>query len=97
MVSGELLVEDYSVTCNQGEHVGYTVLAGIFLGVYVVGIPLVMFVLMWWNRKALHNETHPKHRWVNTAFGGLFLQCKFCGRLVSISLFPFFFPCMNVF
>ena len=75
-VDGELLVEDYSVTCNQGEHVGYTVLAGVFLGVYVVGIPLTMFVLMWWNRKALHNENHPKHRWVNTALGGLFLQCK---------------------
>jgi hypothetical protein len=75
-VEGELLVEDYSVTCNQGEHVGYTVLASVFLGVYVVGIPLVMFVLMWWNRKALHNENHPKHRWVNTALGGLFLQCE---------------------
>ena len=68
--------EDFSVVCSQGEHVGYTVLAGVFLGVYVVGIPLVMFVLMWWNRKALHNENHPKHRWVNTALGGLFLQCK---------------------
>ena len=75
-VEGELLVKDYSVTCNQGEHVGYTVLAGAFLGLYVVGIPLTMFLLMWWNRKVLHNEKHSKHRWVNTALGGLYLQCK---------------------
>ena len=75
-VEGQLLVEDYSVTCNQGEHVGYTALAGVFLGVYVVGIPLVMFLLLWWNRQHLHNINSPKHRWMNTALGGLFLQCK---------------------
>jgi len=75
-IEGELLVEDYSITCNQGKHVGYTALAGVFLGVYVVGIPLVMFLLLWWNRQHLHNVNSPKHRWMNTALGGLFLQCK---------------------
>jgi hypothetical protein len=75
-VEGQLLVEDYSVVCNQGEHLGYMILAGIFLGVYVIGIPLVMFLLMWWNRKHLHDVNSPKHHWVNTALGGLFLQCK---------------------
>jgi len=75
-IEGQLLVEDYSVVCNRGEHVGYMDLAGVFLGAYVVGIPLVMFVLLWWNHKALHNDKHSKHHWVNTALGGLFLQCK---------------------
>jgi len=74
-IEGQLLVEDYSVVCNQGEHVGYTVLAGVFLGVYVVGIPLAIFLMLWRNRNHLHDTNSPKHHWVRTALGGLFLQC----------------------
>jgi hypothetical protein len=75
-IEGELLVEDYNIVCHRGEHVGYTVLAGVFLCVYVIGIPLVMFVLLWWNRKHLHDVGSAKHHGVNAALGTLFLQCK---------------------
>jgi hypothetical protein len=72
-----LLVQDFSVTCHEGEHVGYTLLAVTFLFVYVLGIPLIMFMLLWRNRIHLFDEDSPKHRWVKTALGGLFVQCEF--------------------
>jgi len=75
-IEGELLVEDYNIVCGHGEHVGYSVLAGVFLCVYVIGIPLVMFLLLGWNRKHLHDIDSAKHHWVNAALGTLFLQCK---------------------
>ena len=85
-IDGALLVEDYSVVCHQGEHVGYSVLAGVFLCVYVIGIPLVMFLLLWWNRNHLHDVGSAKHSWVNAALGTLFLQCKW-NELVLYYLF----------
>jgi ACR3 family arsenite efflux pump ArsB len=54
-LEGEFLVQDYSITCNEGEHVTYILVAGSFLLVYIVGIPFTMFVLMWRNRKSLHD------------------------------------------
>ena len=41
---------------------------------YIVGIPLLMFVILYKNRKALHNKNHPKHKEVMFEFGGLYSQ-----------------------
>ena len=78
-IAGELLVQDFNVVCYQGEHVTYTFLAVTFLFVYILGIPLTMFMLLWRNRKHLHNEKSPKNHWIKTAFGGLYMQCKYGG------------------
>ena len=75
-VEGQLLVQDYAVTCHQGKHVTYTVVASISICVFVIGIPLFMFLLLFTNRKHLHDATSSKHHWVNTALGGLYLQCE---------------------
>jgi hypothetical protein len=76
-IEQSLLVQDFSISCHEGEHVTYTFLAVTFLFVYVLGIPLIMFALLWRNRKHLFDEESPKHHWVKTALGGLFVQCKF--------------------
>jgi hypothetical protein len=69
-----LLVQDFNVTCYQGDHNLYITLASAFLGLYILGIPLTMFMLLWRNRKHLHDEESPKHHWVKTALGGLYVQ-----------------------
>jgi len=69
-----LLVADYSVQCHQDEHATFTVVAIVFLIVYIVGIPFVMFLLLWWHRKHLHDVTSTKHVMVKNALGGLYLQ-----------------------
>jgi hypothetical protein len=83
-IEGQLLVQDYSITCNEGEHVYYGVLAGIGLCVYVIGIPLVMFLLLWWNHRHLHDTKSHRHGWVNTVLGSVFLQCKFLMMLCLV-------------
>jgi hypothetical protein len=84
-LEGEFLVQDYSITCNVGEHVTYILVAGSFLLVYIVGIPFTMFVLMWRNRKSLHDEKNPRHHAVKNVLGGLYIQCKyfFCADVVN--------------
>ena len=75
-MEGQYLVQDFTIQCNQGEHVRFVVLAGGFLLLYIVGIPLTMFVLMFRNRKILHDTSSPKHHAINNALGGLYDQCK---------------------
>ena len=74
-IEGKLLVQDYAVQCHQGEHVDYTYLSAAFLFLYIVGIPLTMFVLMWNNREHLHDEASSRHTLVKKALGGLYMQC----------------------
>ena len=66
------LKADYSVKCAVGEHVAMTVVGIVFMLLYIVGIPAFMFVQLFKNRKALHDEAHPKHREVLFEYGGLY-------------------------
>jgi len=90
-----LLVRDYSVHCYEEEHLFFTAVAGIFLGLYIAGIPLTMFLLMWKNKKHLHDTKSSKHRMVKNALGGLYLQCK-CVFFVQNNVNThFLFPCLR--
>jgi hypothetical protein len=73
-IEGLLLVEDYQQTCQTGEHVTYTLLAIIFLCLYVIGIPVTMFFLLWRNKKHLHDNASPKHHLIKNALGGMYMQ-----------------------
>merc|ERR1711865_623984 len=73
-ITGYLLVEDYDQKCYEGEHMTYMVIGVIFLCLYVVGIPLAMFVLLWRNKKHLHDESSPKHHLIKNALGGMYTQ-----------------------
>ena len=79
-MEGRYLVQDFNIQCNQGEHMSFSILAVGFLLLYIVGIPLTMFVLMFRNRKILHDEStcSPKHRAIKNALRGLYAQCKYC-------------------
>ena len=73
-IDGQLLMEDYAQLCYIGEHVTYQLLAIIFLCLYVIGIPVSMFFLLWLNKKHLHDESSPKHHLIKNALGGMYTQ-----------------------
>lgn len=46
--------------------------ATVFMFVYVVGIPLFMFLVLFTNRRVLHNPTHPKFDKLSKRFGSFY-------------------------
>ena len=68
------LVEDYSVICYQGDHIGYSVVGIVFLIVFVIGIPFTIFIVMKKNHKHLHDEKSEHHHMIHAALGGLYVQ-----------------------
>ena len=81
-VEGSVLEADPSMICYQSEHATYITLALIFIGVYVVGIPLGMLMTLWRNKKYLYveegQERTEKHTDVEFEYGGMYMQCKCC-------------------
>ena len=45
-----------------------------FSFLFLLGIPLGMFLLMRKNRAALYDTTHPKHEDIQFALGGMYMQ-----------------------
>ena len=100
-IDGPLLVEDYHQRCYTGEHATWMTLGIIFLCVYVLGIPLVMGLLLRWNRAHLHDTSSDKHALVSGSLGGMYDQYEpmywwfeiflllnktiMCGGLVMVS------------
>jgi hypothetical protein len=77
-IEGQLLAADVSVVCHVTKHVSYLILAGAFLGLYIIGIPVIMFLMLWRNRKHLYmpeeEEPTEEHLVVKAKLGGLYLQ-----------------------
>jgi len=80
-IEGQVLVADFSIKCYDTTHVLYSAIAGAFLGVYIIGIPFFMFLVLWRNRKHLHMKEEDKnsnrtkqHLAVKARYGGLYLQ-----------------------
>merc|ERR1712167_422639 len=51
-----------------------TIVGIAFTLLYIVGIPLLMFVMLFKNRRALHDASHPRHKEVAFEYGGLYAQ-----------------------
>merc|ERR1712166_36672 len=72
------LETDPSMICFQEEHTMYLILSGVFIGLYIVGIPLMIFFVLWRNKKHLYvkegEEPTEKHNEVEFEFGGLYTQ-----------------------
>ena len=73
-IEGALLQQDFAIQCYVGKHATYLSLAIGFLCLYVAGVPIVIFLLLWRNRKHLHNLESPKHLEVKFELGGLYQQ-----------------------
>ena len=82
---GLVLASDFAVRCFRGEHTYFATAGFIFLALYVIGIPLAMFLLLFKNRKHLHDDTNlEKHTSVQAYLGGLYQQCKLLRGILFI-------------
>ena len=73
------LTADYSLMCYEGRwwNYGGVAIAGMLL--YVVGIPIVQFIILWKNRAHLYEDTsldEKAHRQVKKQYGSLYLHFK---------------------
>ena len=69
-----LLEIDFTTVCWSEEHMSYVVV-GIAAGlVYVLGIPVLIFLVLWSNRASLWDLNHPNHHNTYFRLGGLYQQ-----------------------
>merc|ERR1711865_1307199 len=78
-IDGHVLAADFAIKCYEEKHSIYLIVAVGFLLVYILGIPLAMFVVLWRNRNNLHFENESeeltkKHLAMKARLGGLYLQ-----------------------
>ena len=72
--SEALLSKNLLVHCHVGRHALFEALAALFLILYVIGVPCIIFLLLWFNRKDLNDEDSPRHESVKFKFGALYQQ-----------------------
>ena len=78
-IDGHVLAADFAIKCYEEKHSIYLIVAVAFLLVYILGIPLAMFIVLWRNRDHLHfehesEELTKKHLATKARLGGLYLQ-----------------------
>merc|ERR1711865_967222 len=78
-IDGHVLAADFAIKCYEEKHSIYLIVAVAFLLVYILGIPLAMFIVLWRNRDHLHfehesEELTEKHLAMKARLGGLYLQ-----------------------
>ena len=71
-----VMTSDYNVFCYQGKHNERLGLAIACMLIYVAGIPIGVFFVLWRNRKHLWDVRSEKHEAVKFELGGLYEQCK---------------------
>ena len=79
-VAYQVLEVDPSMICYGDDHFVYLILSFIFVCIYVLGIPLTMFVVLWRNKKHLYveegKEATERQKEVEFELGGMYTQCK---------------------
>ena len=73
-VTEPVFVRNLLVTCHTGRHALFEGLAALFMLLYVAGVPLAVFLALWWNRKHLNDESSLRHKAVKYEFGALYRQ-----------------------
>jgi hypothetical protein len=73
---GSVLNADYGVGCYTvgGNHEAMVGVAALFMVLYVVGVPLGVYLLLHFNRKHLHDQASRKYQQVSREFGTLYEQ-----------------------
>merc|ERR1712166_1676184 len=77
-VAYDVLEADPSMVCYGDDHRVYLMLSIVFICIYVIGIPMIMFVVLWKNRKHLYveegKEATEKQKEVEFEFGSMYTQ-----------------------
>ena len=66
------LVADLSIRCYQGMHAVFLLVAVVCVFVFVIGIPLLVFLLLHCNRSALYDPSHKDHTSMVRQYGSMF-------------------------
>ena len=56
------LVADYRIQCFDAQWYFHAVFAGIAISVFIIGIPLVIYIVLWRNRSYLYEQSCPAHK-----------------------------------
>ena len=80
--SGRVLAVDYSVEAFGDAHYPFIILCFSCMVIFVIGIPLIILLALWSNRKYLYSagtteEDRQRHHDAVDEFGTLYLQCEF--------------------
>jgi hypothetical protein len=62
-----VLDADFSVTCHEGQHAMMTVIAAAAAALYLAGIPMFLFFMLWKNRRKLYEDP-----FIYASYGDLF-------------------------
>ena len=73
-VEGEWLEADFAVLCWEGTHKTYLTVAIVFLILFILGVPFVVFVVLFTHRKSLWDANHKEHKDTLYELGGLYDQ-----------------------
>merc|ERR1719272_249609 len=77
-VAYQVLEADPSMVCWEDGHALYVTLSFVFICIYVIGIPLIMFVVLWRNKKHLYveegKEATERQKEVEFEFGSMYTQ-----------------------
>ena len=93
------LASDFNVKCwnADSEHMRSLTVGVLCLFVYVIGVPVGVLLLLYSNKRHLHDTTSKKHESVMYFLGGLYNQvsAKICGEifLLIYSLFSVLYGC----
>jgi hypothetical protein len=69
-----VLNADFGVYCSSDEYQRSKINAWIFMVLYVIGVPVGVWLLLWLHKKHLYDPSQPKHHKVRREFGTLFEQ-----------------------
>ena len=79
-VAYDVLEADPSMVCFGDDHKVYLMLSFVFIFIYVIGVPLIMFVVLWKNKKHLYvlegTEATERQKEVEFELGSMYTQCK---------------------
>jgi hypothetical protein len=75
-VEGQFLEADMTVQCYGEQHNLFSQISFAFLALYIFGVPLAIFIVLWRSRKYLHDEESPHHEITEARLGALYLQCE---------------------
>jgi hypothetical protein len=73
-VDAPVLDRNVLVKCHTGRHAVFEGLAALFMLLYVAGIPLSMFIVLWWHRKHLNDKSSQRHTTIKYMLGALYRQ-----------------------
>ena len=73
----QVLEADPGMVCRGETHSGYIAMSVVFILLYIIGIPLGMWLALWRNRKVIMDQNSARNNDTKFVLAGLYSQCEF--------------------